>query len=78
LTGREILVETWKKWLVAVAGLAAVLVAVSAAVQAVGQGSWSPVISVSWLFAVLVATLPSASRRCWPRRRDGSVNHSAG
>jgi hypothetical protein len=64
--------KTWEQRLLVVAGLAAVLVAVSAAAQAVRQGSWSPLLSVGWLVAVLAATLPSASRRCRPRRRSGS------
>jgi ribose/xylose/arabinose/galactoside ABC-type transport system permease subunit len=57
-------------WLYAVAGLAAALVAVSAVVQAVREGSWSPLISVSWLLAVIVATWPRTARRCLPRRRQ--------
>ncbi len=70
--------ESWKKWLYVVAGLAAVLVGVSAVVQSVRQASWSPLISVSWLFAVLLATLPRRSRCFWPRRRNGPVNRAAG
>lgn len=69
--------KAWKKWLFVVAGLVAVLMTVSAAVQALRQGSWSPFISVGWLFAVIAATVPSASRRCWPHSRSGFVNHSA-
>ena len=57
-------------WLYVVAGLAAALVTVSAAVQAVREGSWSPLISVSWLVAVIAATLPRTTRRCLPRRRQ--------
>ncbi len=55
-------------WLYAVAGLAAALVAVSAVVQSVRHGSWSPLISVSWLFAVIAATAlpPRTARRCLP------------
>jgi hypothetical protein len=46
------------------------LVAVSAIVQSVRQGSWSPVLSVGWLAAVLIAvTSPRATRRCLPHRR---------
>ena len=53
-----------------VAGLAAGLVAVSAVVQAVRQGSWAPVASVSWLLAVIAVTWPRTRRAgCWPRRR---------
>ncbi len=59
-------------WLYAVAGLAAAVVAVSAVVQSVRQGSWSPLISVSWIVAVIAGTMPGASRCCrrWPRRRQ--------
>ena len=57
-------------WLAAVAGLAAAVVAVSATVQAIRQQSWSPLISVSWLLAVSVATWPRARYRCLPRRRQ--------
>jgi ribose/xylose/arabinose/galactoside ABC-type transport system permease subunit len=70
--------KTWKRWLFVVAGLAAVVVAVSAVVQAVRQDSWSPLISVSWLLAVIVATLPSVSRRCRPHRRNGPASRPAG
>jgi hypothetical protein len=43
------------------------LVAVSAIVQSVRQGSWSPVLSVGWLAAVLIAvTSPRATRRYPP------------
>ena len=57
------------RWLYAVAGLAAALVAVSAVVQSVREGSWSPLISVSWL-GVIAATWPGTRRRCLPRRRQ--------
>ena len=58
------------RWLYVVAGLAVTLVAVSAIVQSVRQQSWSPLISVSWLLAVIVATWPRARYRCLPRRRQ--------
>ena len=58
------------KWLYAGACLALALVAVSAVVQAVREGSWSPLISVSWLLGVIVATWPGTARRCVPRRRQ--------
>jgi len=59
-----------RQWLYVVAGLAALLVAVSAIVQSVRQGSWSPVLSAGWLAAVLIAvTSPRATRRCLPLRR---------
>jgi predicted membrane channel-forming protein YqfA (hemolysin III family) len=58
------------RWLYGVAAVAALLVAVSAIVQSVRQGSWSPVLSVGWLAAVLIAvTSPRATRRCLPHRR---------
>jgi len=57
-------------WLYAVAGVVAALVAVSAIVQAVRQQSWSPLISVGWLPAVIVATWPRAGYRCLPRRNQ--------
>ena len=57
-------------WLYAGACLAFGLVAVSATVQAVRQGSWSPLISVSWLLGVIAATWPGTARRCLPRRRQ--------
>lgn len=53
-----------------IAGLAAGLVAVSAVVQAVRQGSWAPIDSVSWLLVVIAVTWPRTRRTgCWPRRR---------
>ena len=58
------------RWLYVMAGLAVTLVAVSAMVQAVRQGSWSPIISVGWLPAVIVATWPRARYRCLPRRHQ--------
>jgi hypothetical protein len=59
-----------RQWLYVVAGLAALLIAVSAIVQSVRQGSWSPLLSVGWLAAVIIAvTSPRATRRCLPLRR---------
>jgi hypothetical protein len=58
------------RWLYGVAAVAALLVAVSAIVQSVRQGSWSPVLSVGWLVAVIIAvTTPRATGRCLPHRR---------
>jgi hypothetical protein len=58
------------RWLYGVAAAVALLVAVSAIVQSVRQGSWSPVLSVGWLPAVLIAVAsPRAARRCLPLRR---------
>ncbi len=70
--------RTWEKWLFVTAGLAAVLVAVSAVVQAVRLGSWSPIVSMSWLLAVLAATLSGTAGRCRSHRRNDPVNPPAG
>lgn len=59
----------WQRWLYVIAGLAAVFVAVSAAAQAIREGSWTPLISVGWLPAVIVVTWPGSYRRCLGRRR---------
>lgn len=57
------------RWLYAAAAVAATLIAVSAIVQPAGQGSWSPILSVGWLAAVIVAVIsPRGTRRC-PRIR---------
>ncbi|HEV2932428.1 MAG TPA: hypothetical protein VGY96_04780 [Streptosporangiaceae bacterium] len=62
--------KPWTRRLYAIAGLAAVLVAVSSIVQSIRQGSWTPVESVGWLPAVIVAVWPGTYRhRCLPRRR---------
>jgi hypothetical protein len=53
-----------------VAGLAAVLVAVSSVVLAIRQGSWAAIISVGWIPAVIIAAWPGARRCCVPRRRS--------
>jgi antitoxin (DNA-binding transcriptional repressor) of toxin-antitoxin stability system len=58
------------RWLYAASAIAAVLIAVSAIVQSVRQGSWSPVLSAGWLAAVIVAVAsPRATRRCLQIRR---------
>jgi hypothetical protein len=58
------------RWLYVVAAAAALLIAVSAIVQSVRQNSWSPVFSVGWLAAVIIAvTAPRGTRRCLPLRR---------
>jgi len=59
----------WIRWLYVIAGAATALVAVSSIVQAVRQGSWTPVVSVGWLPAVVIAAWPGTYRRCLPRRR---------
>jgi len=62
-------VRSYKRWSYLITGLAAAFVAVACVAQAIRQGSWTPVISVGWLPAVVVACWPDASRRCLPRRR---------
>ena len=58
------------RWLYGVAAAAALLVAVSAIVQSVRQDSWSPLLSVGWLAAVIIAVIsPRGTRRCLPLRR---------
>lgn len=57
-------------WLYVVAGSALTLVAVSAVAQSVRQGSWSPLISVSWLPGVAAAVWARTARRCLPRRHQ--------
>jgi len=57
-------------WLRVVSALAFAVVAVSAIVQSVREGSWSPLLSVSWLLGVVAATWPRTSRRCLPGRRQ--------
>ena len=59
----------WQRWLYVIAGLAAAIIAVSAAVQAIREASWAPVVSVAWLPAVIAATWPGSYRRCLRRRR---------
>jgi hypothetical protein len=59
----------WKRWLYLVAGVAAVFVTVATAAQGDQQGSWTPVASVAWLPAVIVAAWPGSGRRCLSRRR---------
>jgi len=56
----------WQRWLYVIAGLAAAIVA---AVQAIREASWAPVVSVAWLPAVIAATWPGSYRRCLCRRR---------
>jgi antitoxin (DNA-binding transcriptional repressor) of toxin-antitoxin stability system len=58
------------RWLYAAAAIAATLIVVSAIVQSVRQGSWSPILSVGWLAAVIVAVAsPRGARRCLRIRR---------
>jgi hypothetical protein len=56
-----------------ITGFAVAVVAVSSIVQAVRHGSWSPIIAVGWLPAVVVATWwPGRRGRCLPRRHGSA------
>jgi hypothetical protein len=61
------------RWLQLIGIAAGTVVAVSAVAAAVWEGSWSPIIAVGWLPAVLVAVIPGGYRRhrCLPRRSHG-------
>ena len=57
------------RWFYLIAGMVAAFVAVSSSVQAISEGSWTPIVSVGWLPAVIVASWPAARRRCLSQRR---------
>jgi hypothetical protein len=61
--------KPYTRWGYGLAGLIAAFVAVSSIVQAIRLGSWTPVLSVGWLPAVIVAVWPGAHRRCLSPRR---------
>ncbi|HJY74194.1 MAG TPA: hypothetical protein VJ347_20660 [Streptosporangiaceae bacterium] len=61
--------KSWARWGYGLAGLVVAFVGVSSVVQAIRLGSWTPVISVGWLPAVIVAVWPGAHRRCLSPRR---------
>jgi hypothetical protein len=61
--------KPWARWLYGLAGLVVAFVAVSSIVQAIRLGSWTPVISVGWLPAVVIAVWPGAYRRRLSPRR---------
>ena len=63
----------WTRWLYAIAGLAVVFVTVSSIVLAVRQGSWTPIIAVCWVPAVVVAAWSGTRhrRRLSRRSQDG-------
>jgi roadblock/LC7 domain-containing protein len=61
--------KPWARWWYGLAGLVAAFVAVSSIVQAIRLSSWTPVVSVGWLPAVIVAVWPGAYRRCLSPRR---------
>jgi len=55
------------------AGLIVLIVVGSTIALAVRQGSWSPILSMSWFPAIVAGAAASAGRRgtagrCWPRR----------
>lgn len=58
--------RSWARWLFVVEGLAAAFVAVASIVQAVRQGSWTPVVTTGWIPAAVIATWPATYRRCRP------------
>jgi hypothetical protein len=58
------------RWFYLFTGLVAAFIAVSTIARAVSEGSWSPIISVGWLPAVIVASWPVVGRRCL-RGRSG-------
>ena len=60
--------KQWPRWLTVTAGMALAFVAASAAVQAISQRSWGPVITVGWIPAIVAATWPGSYGRCLPRR----------
>lgn len=59
-------------WLYLIAALACAFVEGSTITAALHQHNWGPIESVGWLPAVIVATWPSASRRCLARRRGSN------
>jgi hypothetical protein len=70
-----LIMKSCAKWWQVITGLAVAIVAVSATVQAIRQGSWGPIGEVCWLPAVIVGIWPGTYRRCLPRRkRAGQVS----
>ena len=57
------------RWFYVIAGLAVMFVGVSSIVAAVSEGSWSPIVSVGWLPAVIVASGYGPCRRGLRGRR---------
>jgi hypothetical protein len=62
----ERIMRPWERRIALIAILAATFVAVSSITLAISQASWSPVLSVGWLPAVLAAAWPRAYRGCVP------------
>jgi hypothetical protein len=61
--------RSYTRWFYLLAGLVAAFIAVSAIVQAISEGSWTPIVSVGWLPAIIVASWPGVRRRCLSPRR---------
>lgn len=59
----------WERRIALIAILAVTFVAGSSIAAAIRQASWSPLLSVGWLPAVIVAASPRAYRRCVKERR---------
>jgi hypothetical protein len=55
-------------WLRAIGLIVFALVAAAAIASAIRTASWTPVVSVAWLPAVLVAAYSRPRGRCWRRR----------
>lgn len=72
LTGGRLVMRPWTRWLWPAAGLAAVFVASSSIVLAVRQDSWTPIIAVGWIPAVVVAAWGGARRRRLSRPRGAA------
>ena len=51
-------------WLRVISALAVLVVAGSAIAQSARQGSWAPVLSVSWLLCVVAVSWPGTRRGC--------------
>jgi len=66
------------RWIYVIGIVAGAVVAVTAAAAAIRQGSWSPLIAVGWLPAVIVAVTPGGYRRCSPRRGPRSAEPRTG
>jgi hypothetical protein len=60
-----------RRWFYVIAGLVVAFVAISS-IGGISEGSWSPVVSVGWLPAVIVASGSGICRR-GPRGRRGPV-----
>ena len=61
-----------KAWLRALVWFVGLVVAGSVIAQAVRQGSWDPVLSMSGVLGALAAAWPLGTRACRRRPRSGS------